>query len=57
MKITKEERKALMSALYDTLEEIDDNKLVEEGMFSKRQRNALESGTEKLKVIFDVLYK
>lgn len=56
MKLTKEERKALMSALYDTLDEIDCNKLVEEGMFSKRQRNALESGMEKLKVIFDVLY-
>lgn len=56
MKLTKKERKALMYAIMDTLDEIDDNKLVEKGEFSERQRNALESGMEKLRVIFNVLY-
>lgn len=56
-KLSSKEREAILMALQNRIDEIDENNLVEEEQITASEAKALNSGFDKLKEIFVTLYK
>lgn len=55
-KLTSKEREAILEALKNRIDEIDDNNLIEEEQITASEAKALNSGFDKLEELFEVIY-
>lgn len=56
-KLNSKEREAILEALRNRIDEIEENNLVEEEQITASEAKALESGSAKLEELFVTLYE